>query len=299
MLKKYLNNVLALIACVLPLVAAEPETKSPRDLYNQGTQKFKEGKLRDAETFLQTAIAGNREFVQQHALYNLGHVRFEQGKQLLKEAPEPQALKPSADTGSMLTDKAIDQAKKALADNQLAGLVAAYMNGRGVNKLTKNILAAIQHAMESYGAVLLRWERASGDFKSAYELRSNDAQAKENGDIVDQHLARLVDQLQMMQAMAMAGKQKRKELLKLLGDIKDRLPKGMVPGGDEEDEEEPKPKEPPKGKEEPKPKEGKERMMSWEEAMRLLESLKLDTRHILPMAAEKSGNPIDKKLRDW
>src|SRR6478752_4052161 len=86
---------LALIACGLtasPLPAAsaeeqESETQSSRQLYNKGTQKLREGKFREAESFLQSAVSGQNEKVQGSALYNLGHVRFKTGLEELKKAP--------------------------------------------------------------------------------------------------------------------------------------------------------------------------------------------------------------------
>src|SRR4051812_9209570 len=57
----------------------EPEIQTPRQLYNKGTQKLQEGKLREAESFLQSAVSGQNEKVQGSALYNLGHVRFKTG----------------------------------------------------------------------------------------------------------------------------------------------------------------------------------------------------------------------------
>src|SRR5580765_8086522 len=59
--------------------ASDSSAAPPPVLYNQGTQKFHEGKLREAEASLQTALASQDEKVQIPALYNLGHVRFREG----------------------------------------------------------------------------------------------------------------------------------------------------------------------------------------------------------------------------
>ena len=57
--------------------AAPPVT--PRQFFNAGTQKLSEGKLREAEAFLESTLASQQARLQPPALYNLGHVRFRQG----------------------------------------------------------------------------------------------------------------------------------------------------------------------------------------------------------------------------
>src|SRR6266487_3005623 len=64
---------------------------SPQQLYNRGTEKFREGKLREAEAALQTAVVSQNEKVQIPALYNLGHVRFQEGVEELKAGPNSKA----------------------------------------------------------------------------------------------------------------------------------------------------------------------------------------------------------------
>src|ERR1051326_903835 len=65
---------------------AEAETTpvSPQQFYNQGTAKFREGKLREAESALQLAVVSQTEKVQAAAVYNLGIVLLEEGFQNLK-----------------------------------------------------------------------------------------------------------------------------------------------------------------------------------------------------------------------
>src|SRR6266481_8806458 len=91
------NNLLRDRAVVVSLLlastmftgAAEPESpSSPQQFYNQGTQKFREGKLREAEASLQIAVASQNEKVQVPALYNLGHARFREGVEELKGGPK-------------------------------------------------------------------------------------------------------------------------------------------------------------------------------------------------------------------
>src|SRR6188508_2307044 len=59
--------------------AVRPEPATPRELYNEGTARLRDGKLREAEALLQVAVASNNEKIQTPALYNLGHTRFRQG----------------------------------------------------------------------------------------------------------------------------------------------------------------------------------------------------------------------------
>ncbi len=74
-------------------------------------------------------------------------------------------------------------------------MVAAYMRGRGARKELKAATEAVQRALKVHGAVLARWERSSGDFKSALELNNTDADARQNAEVVDRCIAKLVDSL--------------------------------------------------------------------------------------------------------
>ena len=81
-------------------------------------------------------------------------------------------------------------------------IVDAYLQGRGSRKDLKAAIEAVKQAMESYGTVLTKWQRASGDFKSALEVwNPADADARTNAAAgMDRRIALLVDQLQMMMA---------------------------------------------------------------------------------------------------
>ena len=287
--------------------AAVAETRPPqsaRDYYNDGTQRFREGKLREAESSLQTAVASNQEKVQPSALYNLGHVRFKQGVEALKEAPKADAAKARGDAACDLGDKAIRAADDALANNEINAITRAYMQGRGARKELKAAFEAVKKAMEAHGAVLARWQRASGDFKSAVELRPALEDARFNGEVVDRCIASLVDQQEMMQMAMQCMGGKRKDLKQRMQDLKKKMPDGSQPkdDGEDDDDDEDKdkpPKEPQKGQQEKEEKEGKEMTMTWEEAVRLLESLKLDANRKLPMGDNDTGQPKDRKHKEW
>lgn len=277
--------------------------KTPRDFYNLGTRELKAGKLREAEASLQTAVSSQEEKVQVAALYNLGHVRFKQGAEALQKAPDAGEAGVLGQAACAATDRALQMADEALNGYDLDALVAAYIHGRGVRKQIKTATEAVKKALEEHGAVLARWQRASGDFKSSFELRANE-DARFNAELVDKQIAKLVDREKMLN-MAMQSCSKKKESLQgKLGEMKKRIPKDKLKqcqNGEEDDEEEEEPKQPKPGQQEPKPQErdGRERLMSPEEAARLLQALKLDANRKLPMGFEKEAKPKDRVGRDW
>lgn len=280
----------------------ENELRKPRDVYNQGTQKFRQGKLREAEMSLQAAVASNDEAVQPVALYNLAHVRFQQGVEALKDSPDGKATETRGRRASTAGDAAIAKADEALAGYDLEAIIEAYMHGRGVRRQLKAATEAVKRALEAYGAVLMRWQRASGDFKSAHELRRADEDASFNAEIVDRCIAELVDREQAMKIAMRGAEGKRQELRERMEQLKKLMPK-MIQAqcqNDDEDEEDEgeQPKEPQKGQER-ESREGREMAMTWEEAMRLLESLKLDSNRKLPMGMNQTGNPKNRAGREW
>ncbi|MBI5388455.1 MAG: hypothetical protein HZA90_27640 [Verrucomicrobia bacterium] len=293
-----------LLFAVLALpVSGEVRQKSSRDFFNDGTAQFQTNKLREAESALQVAVTSQNERVQPAALYNLGHVRFQQGVEALKEAPDAKGAAARGDHASAVADSAIQAADAALASGEVDAITRAYLQGKGARKELKAAMEAVKKALEAHGAVLRRWERASGDFKSAYELQTSLESAKENGAIMDRHIAALVDKQEMMMKSAQCMGGKRKDLQKRMQDMKKKMPDGAQKddeGEDEEDEEDQKePKQPKSGDKEKETKEGRRMELTWDEAMRLLESLKLDANRKLPMGDRETANPKDRKRREW
>ncbi|EEF57922.1 hypothetical protein [Pedosphaera parvula] len=280
--------------------------ETARQLYNNGTEKLRDGKLREAESYLQSAVASQNEKVQGPALYNLGHVRFKTGLEELKKSPEGSSAGPRSsqalDTGSGAI-KALDE---ALVSDDVKAMVAAYQRGRGARKELKGATDAVKRAMQTYGSVLTKWQRASGDFKSTAEMNSADKDAQTNAELVDRSIAKLVDtQQMMMQNQGQMDKQKQ-ELRDKMKKLKGKLPQEMAPpggpGGDEDDDDEDdkKPKEPKAGMEEGPSKDGKERQLTPEEAERLLGMLKLDGNRKLPLGMKETGEKKeDRKRKDW
>jgi hypothetical protein len=298
---------LALLGAVWSGLAwAKDAAPTARQLYNQGTQKLNERKLREAEASLQGAVATQDQRVQSPALYNLGVVRFGQGVEELKSGPDGKATARRGDQAAASGEEAIRMADAALADPDMTALVQAYLRGRGARKGMKEAAEAVKRALESYGTVLGKWERASGDFKSAHELRSTDEDARHNADVVDRSIARLVDTQQMMMQSQDSLKKTREQLGKKMKELKGKMTKEQqqqCKDGEEEDEEEDeedqKPKEPKEGHQEPKPKEGRELPLTPEEAARLLEQLRLDADRKLPLGMKDTGQNKDKQRRNW
>jgi len=288
--------------------APEKTPDTPREFYNDGTKKLHEGKLRDAETLLQTAVASQNEKIQTAALYNLGEVRFRQGAEELVHAPGGAATGARSQSAQQSGDSALHAADDALAGDDVRSLVAAYQQGRGAQKELRAATKAVQQAMESYRNVLLKWQRSSGDFKSTAELRPSDTDAVTNADFVDRAIARLVDlQQTMMQAMGKMGKQ-RSDLREKMKQIKKRLPsdagdqmKGGPGDDDDDDEDEKKPNGPEPGTKEGPSRDGTEQQLSFEEAERLLGMLKLDTNRKLSLGISDTEalKPKNRKGRDW
>jgi hypothetical protein len=287
-------------------VGAEPEApSSPQQFYNQGTQKFREGKLREAESSLQVAVASQNEKVQIPALYNLGHVRFREGVQELKDGPNAKASEAAAKRANADAEAAIQSADLALAGWDVNAIAAAYMQGRGARKELKAATEAVKRSLESYGAVLAKWQRASGDFKSAHELSAADQDAQANAEVVDRSIARLVDSQKLVMECSQCTKKNGDSLKQKMAALKQRLPKELKKqcenGEEDEDEDSDKPpKEPKAGQQEPKPKDGREKLLTPEEAARLLEMLRLDTNRKLPLGMnDTAAAPKDRKHRDW
>jgi hypothetical protein len=279
--------------------ASSPET--PREFYNTGTRELKSGKLREAEASLESTVASQEERLQVPALYNLGHVRFAQGAEVLKKSPPGGQTVARGRAAERQADTAIRQIDDALAGNDDQKLVAAYMHGRGARKELKSALEAVRKAMTVHGAALSRWQRSSGDFKSAVELRSQDADAEHNAEVVDRCIAKLVDSLREMQNAANGMSDKNSQLGDKLKACKGRIPgKDMPPGAAGEDEEdEDMPMGPRPGQEEGPSKEGQEMTLSQEQAGWVLDGFKLDGERRLPMGQGQEQQPKDRNKPTW
>jgi hypothetical protein len=279
--------------------SAPPST--PREFFNAGTKQLQERKFREAEAFFESALASQKAGLQPLALYNLGHVRFDQGAEELKKDAN-KAAPANARTAEKNTDDAIRAADDALAGEDLQKLVAAYVRGRGARKEARAAVEAVQRAMKARGEVLRRWERSSGDFKSALELNSSDGDARQNAEIVDRCIARLVDSLKELQKCNSGLCEKNSGLGQKLKQLKGRIPAQQMPpgaaGDDDEDEDQEPLGQKPEQKEGPS-KDGKEMKLSPEQAGWLLEGFKLDSERRLPMGQGPETKPRDRSGPTW
>jgi hypothetical protein len=285
-----------------PAPAPESPPSTPREFYNAGTQRLHDGKLREAEAFLESALASQVEAIQPSALFNLGHVRFSQGVEELKKGPGAKSTIEGSRRTLQMADEAIKSADASLAGNDLDQLVASYMHGRGARKELKAATTAVRRALDSHRATLTKWQRSSDDFKSAVELKRTDADAAHNAETVDRCIAKLVDSIHELQLMANALSQKKQELGEKMQKLKGKIPApDMPPGaaGDEDEEEENQPNGPQPGQQEGPTKDGEEMHLSPEQASWLLNGFKLDGDRRLPMGGDQATEPKDRKRPTW
>ena len=295
-----------LAVSALPSFALEPSRPEPvtsRELYNDGTARLREGKLREAEASLQVAVASNNEKIQTPALYNLGHTRFLQGVETLKEIKDGKGTQSRAAAAAERGEDAIKAADQALNGFNIDHLVEAYMQGKGARKELKAATEAVKKAVDKYGVVLQRWQRSSGDFKSAYELRTAASDARDNAGIVDQHIARLIDELNQAKANCEkcqnAGDKLKAKMKKLKEMMPEQQKQQCENPGDEDEDEEGKPRLPKEGEMEGPSKDGHEIPLTPEEAGRMLEAMRLDGNRKLPVGAGDSTPPKGRTGKQW
>jgi hypothetical protein len=274
---------------------------TPREFYNAGTADLSAGKLSEAESMLENALLSQDEQFQPQALYNLGHVRFGQGLEELKKNPDGQHAADSAPAVDQRGQDALRIADEALASDDVQKMVSAYLNGRGSRRELKAATEAVKRALKQYGVTLRRWQRSSGDFKSALEINPHDSDARKNADFVDRSIAKLIDKIQQMQQMQGMLSDRKEKLGEKLKQLKGKIPAPNMPPGageDEEDEDSPFGKEP--GQKEGDQREGKETGISPEQAGWLLDAFKLDSERKLPMSGMgKEGKPRERTRPTW
>jgi hypothetical protein len=278
-----------------------PPLVTARDFFNAGTRQLRDSKLREAESRLQEALATQEAGVQPAALYNLGQVRFAMGDAELKKAPDANTTAERARTAARHGAAAIESADAAMMRGDPQGMVEAYRQGKGTRKELSAILKAIKAAMEAHAGVLLKWQRAAGDFKGAAELNPSDTNALHNTEIVSRHIARLIDEMHEMQQAAGDAAEKKEQLGEKLKQMRGLMPELNAPPGanGDEEEEDGTPDSPQPGMQEVATKPGEEMKMSPEELGDMLNGYRLDDGHRLPMGGDQSGKPVDPKRPTW
>ena len=302
---KRLAPAFALIICCRALAGSETNAVAPvtaRDFYNAGTRFLATNKFADAEKMFESALAAQDERLQPAALYNLGHVRFDLGADLLKKGPDAQKVAAQGSAVLAAGAEAIGAAQSALDQNDLSKMIAAYLAGRGVRHDLRDAEKAVQTAMETYGSTLRHWRRAADDFKSAAELNPADTNAARNAEIVEQGIAKLVDNLHKMQQMAAALASQHQQMNDVLSRLKGRIPKeNMPPGAPGDDDDEDMQSGLLAGQKENPSREGDQTQpqLSPDEAGQILDGLSLDGTRRLEMSDQQGAPPKDKKGRDW
>jgi tetratricopeptide (TPR) repeat protein len=301
-----------LLPCALALVsarAAENAPASARDFFNAGTRLLAAKKYADAEAMFRSALDTQDERVQPPAEFNLGHARFADGADILKKGPDAQRLSARGSAALAAGDAAIRAAESALAENTLDRMLNAYLDGRGAQRELRAAEKAVQSAMETYGKTLLKWRQAADDFHSAAELNPADTGAARNAEIVEQRIAKLVDELRRMQEMLGAMGKQKKDLGKLLGKLKGQIPAPNAPpgmageDGDSGDNGSGGEVQPDSlsGQEEGAAHNGDQMQapLSPESAGQILDGLSIDGTRRLAMSDKQTSQPKDRKGRNW
>jgi hypothetical protein len=180
-------------------------------------------------------------------------------------------------------------------------MVAAYIRGRGARQDLNAAAKAVQRALQSYGAALNKWQRASGDFKSALELEPSDTDAQENAETIDRSIARLVDSVRELQQTAGAMGQKKQDLGDKLKQLKGRIPAPDMPPGaaGDDDEEEDLPNGFQPDQKEGASRQGEELSLSPEQAAWLLQGFQLESERRLPMGQKDTAEPRNRSRKPW
>jgi hypothetical protein len=286
------------LALALPAVAREI---TPREAYNHGAEALQKGLLRESESWLLRSTASQRESLQPPALYDLGHVRFRQGQELLKGESARQPLIDRADTANDDGVDATIKANGALKKDQLMDILDAYLSGRPVRKQLRLAHEDVQRALDLYGSVLVRWRRSVGDFRSSDELKASE-DAEFNAHVVERHIEELLKHVKELEQQKMQLGKTRAELKQKMAELKAKIPDGMKqPGQGEEDEDEDEPNQPKpdSGFEDRAGKQGDKRGITPEIAQQILEALGLKGDRKLPIGGDEKTKPSDRKGKDW
>jgi len=293
------HAVFLLLSCLTAAHAARDLT--PREAYNQGTDALNKGYLREAESWFLRSTAAQNLQLQPPALYNLGHVRYRQGQELLKGESARQPLIDRADTAQEDGTDANQRATRALKKDQLNDILEAYMMGRSVRKQLRVAHEDVQRALDLYGAVLVRWRRSVGDFRSSDELNKSE-DALFNARSVERQIEELLKHVKQLQEEKMQLGQTRAELKEKMAELKKKIPDGMLQQGqgeEEEDEEEENQPKPDSGWQDRAGQQGEQRGITPEIAQQILEALGLKGDRKLIPGGDEQSQPRSRKGKDW
>lgn len=231
---------------LLAAVAAPAPKPAPQELFNRGVEKLAGKDLREAEKYLIEAARSNQETVQPLATYNLGHVRFLQGKETLSSEGNRQDLLDSASAARAVADEALRRGHDALiGDEDVRTLVERYNDASAARRQLRKPGKDATRALDLLGTVIKRWRTSADSFHSAFELEPANKDAEFNAEVVERHLAeqlRFQKTLEQQQEGMIARRRELTALMKkLFAQIPDEF-KEQVPAeegeGEEEEEEE-------------------------------------------------------------
>ena len=286
--------------------------RTARDFYNEGVARLHDKELRAAESAFRAAAQTNQESIQPAAAYNLGHVRFAQGKETLKGEGDRVQLLDSSQAAEVVAEEAIKRAQGVVESEELNAIIGAYMQGRAAKKQLRASRDESTRELDLIGSALERWRRSKSDFLSAAELDITNTDATTNADIVERHIAKLLDfQKKLKQQNEQAG-QAREKLKELMKQLRGKIPKDMQSeSDDEEDDDDEQEKKEDGKKDEPKPGKqqqqriGGDRQVSPEMARWLKETMKRRTMSVQEgegegvRAGDKESKPEQRKGKDW
>ncbi|MEQ1853659.1 MAG: hypothetical protein ABMA01_18950 [Chthoniobacteraceae bacterium] len=301
-----LHHLALLLVAAAPALAVQ---RSPRDLYNEGAMKLGKGELREAETALREAVAKDAPDVQPLALYNLGHVRFQQGAETLKGEGSRQELLASADAATTVAEEAIRRGGPIAEGDDLQEIIGAYMEARAARKQLRVSRDETQRTLDLLGSALSRWRRSAGDFYSAAELDAANGDATFNAAVVERRIEELLKFKKQVEQKSESVSDEREKIKELMKKLRGKIPKEMMRESDEEEDDEDedeKDKREPKIGEKQQQRIGGEREVSPEMARWLKETMKRRTMSLGTEQGQEGFRPTDeqrkpvqRKGKDW
>jgi len=299
-----LRHFATLLLAASPALASQPDA---RELYNDCVKKLGKGELRDAEMSLRRAAGGDADAVQPLALYNLGHVRFRQGEETMKGEGNRQQLLDSSAAAVAVAEEAIRAGGKALENDVLQEIIAAYMDARAARKNLRFSRDETSRTMGLIGSALERWRRSVGDFHSALELDAANGDAKTNADVVERKIEELLKFKKQLEQQGEQVAQEREKIKEAMKKMRGKIPKEMQrESDDEEDDDDPDEKKDPQIGEKQQQRIGSDREVSPDMARWLKETMK---RRTMSLGTKQEGEgfrpteeqrrPQQRKGRDW
>ena len=128
----------------IAVVAAAAVTAPPTalEMYHEGLARMRVNNLREAESSFIDAAKTNHKVVQPVATYNLGHVRFAQGKEMLAGQGNRQQILSGGEAATSLAKEVLRSGKAALLmeDDNIRELIGAYNDARAARTAEAAVL---------------------------------------------------------------------------------------------------------------------------------------------------------------